>query len=77
MRKRMVTLLTLLMLMGVSSLQAQIKWGVKGGLNLAALSLKGDIVNSSNNVGFYIGPTVKLSLPLTGLSVDASALYNQ
>ncbi len=77
MRKRIATLLALMMLMSTAALKAQVKWGVKGGLNLAALSLKGDIVSSSNNVGFYIGPTVKLSLPFSGLSVDASALYNQ
>lgn len=69
-----------LMLLGVMAFtpaQAQVKFGVKGGFNLASLSLKGDFVNSSNKTGFYIGPTLKIGLPLPGLSFDASALYNQ
>ena len=56
---------------------AQVKFGVKGGLNLASFSFSGDDVNSENRTGFYIGPTVKIGLPLTGLSLDGSLLYNQ
>lgn len=58
-----------------ASVNAQIKFGVKGGFNLSSLSIKG--VDSSNKMGFYLGPTVKLSLPLTGLALDGSVLYNQ
>lgn len=56
---------------------AQVKFGVKGGLNLASFSFSGDDVNSENRTGFYIGPTMKIGLPLTGLSLDGSLLYNQ
>lgn len=77
MKKKLITMLLLLTFAATENAMAQIKWGVKGGLNMSALSLTGDVINSSNNVGFYIGPTAKLSLPLTGLSIDASALYNQ
>lgn len=76
---RRIFLMGLLLLgaMAFTPAQAQIQFGVKGGFNMANLSLKGDIVNSSNKTGFYIGPTLKIGLPLPGLSFDASALYNQ
>lgn len=77
MKRKLFATLLLLAFFAVGSTHAQIKLGVKGGFNLSALSFDGNIAKSSNNVGFYLGPTAKLSLPLTGLSLDVSALYNQ
>ena len=58
--------------------QAQVKFGLKGGLNLTNLSLSESIGNNlKSKEGFHIGPTVKIGLPVPGLSVDASALYDQ
>ncbi|MBQ9231443.1 MAG: porin family protein [Prevotella sp.] len=57
--------------------QAQVKFGLKGGLNLTALSVDGVDKNLSNKTGFYVGPTVKFTVPVVGLSFDASALYDQ
>ena len=58
--------------------QAQVKFGLKGGLNLTNLSLSESVGNNlKNKEGFHIGPTVKIGLPVPGLSVDASALYDQ
>lgn len=58
--------------------QAQVKFGLKGGLNLTNLSLGESIGNNlKSKEGFHIGPTVKIGLPVPGLSVDASALYDQ
>ena len=56
---------------------AQFKFGLKGGLNITDMSFNSDVFESSNRTGFFIGPTVKFSLPLVGLGVDASALYDQ
>lgn len=59
--------------------QAQISFGIKGGMNLTSLSFSesgaGD--NVSNKTGFFVGPTVKFTLPIIGLGIDASALYDQ
>lgn len=57
--------------------QAQFKFGLKGGLNITDMSFSSDVFESSNRTGFFIGPTIKFSLPLVGLGVDASALYDQ
>lgn len=57
--------------------QAQFKFGAKAGLNLTNMrfSESGARDAVKNKAGFFIGPTVKFSLPI-GLSFDASALYD-
>ena len=58
--------------------QAQVKFGLKGGLNLSSISASGTLSdNLKNKEGFFVGPTIKIGLPVTGLSLDASALYDQ
>ena len=58
--------------------QAQVKFGLKGGVNLTSLSTDGNIDKlMSNQTGFFVGPTVKFTVPLVGLSFDASALFDQ
>ena len=56
---------------------AQVQFGLKGGLNVTNMSLNDDILKTENRAGFFIGPTVKFTLPIVGLGVDASALYDQ
>ena len=60
--------------------QAQLlKWGVKGGLNLAELDIKG--LNAEglegNTTSFFIGPMVEATVPLLGLGIDGALLYSQ
>lgn len=57
--------------------QAQVKFGLKGGVNLNNLSTSGKVFDESNQTGFFVGPTVKFTVPLIGLSFDASALFDQ
>lgn len=56
---------------------AQLKFGIKGGLNITDMSLSNDVFETSNRTGFSIGPTIKFTLPIVGLGIDASALYDQ
>lgn len=56
---------------------AQLKFGIKGGLNITDMSLSNDVFETSNHTGFFIGPTIKFTLPIVGLGIDASALYDQ
>jgi len=60
-----------------ANVSAQVKFGLKGGLNVTSMSFSQDVVDADNRAGFFIGPTVKFSLPLTGLGIDVSALYDQ
>ena len=65
------------MFMAMPAKAQLIKWGVKGGVNLTKIDWDGGIdKNKENSAGFFIGPMVKVSLPL-GFSVDAAALYDQ
>ncbi len=59
--------------------QAQVKFGLKGGLNLTSMSFNKSSAEDAikNKAGFFIGPTVKIGLPVSGLSLDAAALYDQ
>lgn len=57
--------------------EAQIKFGLKGGLNITDMSLSKDVVKTSNQTGFFIGPTLKVKIPIVGLGLDVSALYDQ
>ena len=65
------------MLFSTSSAQAQVKFGLKGGLNVTNMSLNSEVFDADNQTGFFIGPTVKFTLPIVGLGIDASALYDQ
>lgn len=59
--------------------QAQIHFGVKGGLNLSKASLS-DIPGNfkkDNFTGFFIGPMAEFNIPIVGLGVDASLLFAQ
>ena len=57
------------------SAQAQIDFGVKGGLNLSKMSASKDALNSSNQLGFFVGPTAKFTLPVVGLGIDGTEWY--
>ena len=74
--KKFFTLVVLLATMTVAA-QAQVKFGVKGGLNLTSMKFDQSVVDKSNQAGFFIGPTVKFTLPVVGLGIDAAALYDQ
>lgn len=65
------------MLFSTSSAQAQVKFGLKGGFNVTNMSLNSEVFDADNQTGFFIGPTVKFTLPIVGLGIDASALYDQ
>ena len=65
------------MLLAATSAQAQIKFGLKGGLNVTDMSLSRKVFDADNQAGFFIGPTVKFTLPVMGLGIDAAALYDQ
>ena len=56
---------------------AQTKLGLKGGINTSEVSVNDDVWKTDNRLGFFIGPTVKFTLPIVGLGMDISALYEK
>ena len=58
--------------------QAQIKFGIKGGLNVDNINLKHAQANVSakNRTGFFAGVTADVTIPLAGLGADIAVLYD-
>lgn len=77
MKKVFTLALVALGMMAAMPSQAQIKFGVKGGLNITDMSMDSKVLDASNRTGFFIGPSVKFTLPVVGLGIDAAALYDQ
>ena len=71
------TLVAVLMFGLSVPVQAQVQFGVKGGLNVGSMSLNNDLLKASNRTGYYFGPTIKFTLPVGGIGIDAAALYDQ
>ena len=59
--------------------QAQLHFGVKGGLNLSKASFSDVKENfkKDNFTGFFIGPMAEFNIPVVGLGIDASLLFAQ
>ena len=76
--KKVLTLIVMAVAFAMPS-QAQVKFGAQAGLNITNMSFSRDAVEDAvkNKTGFFIGPTVKFTLPIVGLGIDAAALYDQ
>ena len=57
--------------------KAQVSFGIQAGLNMTNISTEDAAASVKSRTGFFVGPTVKFSLPIVGLGIDASALYDQ
>lgn len=79
MKKIISTLIVAVCLLIAAPAQAQLRWGLKVGMNLNNASVKGlkDNFKAENRAGFFVGPMLDISIPLGGLGVDASLLYSQ
>lgn len=76
--KKTFALLSLLMaLMMAVPAQAQVRWGLSGGVSLNNVNLdNAPGIVSRNYTGWYVGPTLEVGLGKLPLKVDASALYH-
>lgn len=78
--KKILTLIVVAVAFAMPS-QAQIKFGIQAGLNMTNISVKeaasDPVAAIKSKTGFFIGPTIKFTLPIVGLGIDAAALYDQ
>jgi opacity protein-like surface antigen len=74
--KKVITLVVLIAALSLTAQAQGLKFGVKGGLNISKMSFSKDVVSSDNKTGFFVGPSLKLSLP-AGFSADIAALYDE
>ena len=75
--KKLVVMLMMALLM-VSPANAQVRLGIKGGMNLSKLTFDKDVVSSENRAGFFVGPIFYVDLPfLPGFGFDLAAIYDR
>lgn len=77
MKKSISILCVVIALAMAMPLQAQIKLGVKGGLNLAKADFDKSDFKTDNFTGFFIGPMVDITVPVIGIGVDGALLFSQ
>ncbi len=78
MKKKIITFLCAMAFLAVAiPAQAQLRFGVKGGLNITSVHFDSDLLKSDNVTGFHIGPMIEATMPLLGFGFDAALLYSQ
>ena len=77
MKKILCSGMIVFMMLLSTNTNAQVAFGIKGGVDVTSIKLGHEVMTPSNKVGFFIGPTVKCTLPVVGLGFDASLLYEQ
>lgn len=75
--KKILAVFVVAALMTALPARAQLQFGFKGGLNVTEMSFDEKVFDSSNRLGYFIGPTVKFALPVTGIGIDISGLYEK
>ncbi|MCC8153369.1 MAG: PorT family protein [Tannerellaceae bacterium] len=58
---------------------AQIRFGVKGGVNISKIHFSGDeyLNDIKSSTGFQVGPMMEIGVPYTGFGIEAALLYSQ
>lgn len=77
MKKMISVLMVAVCLMMAAPAQAQLHFGVKGGLNISKLSFSKDALKGDNKTGFFVGPMAEFTVPIIGVGADIAALYSQ
>ena len=73
--KKITIILAVFSLMFISSVHANIRLGVKAGVNLANASFNTESIHTSNFTGFQAGPILECTF--AGIGLDAAVLYSQ
>ncbi|MBP3213369.1 MAG: PorT family protein [Bacteroidaceae bacterium] len=79
MRKNILTLTVLVAALTFAlPSQAQIKFGIKAGMNINHVSLKNlpSNIDGKNRNGFFAGVTAEYTMPIIGIGADISLLYD-
>lgn len=57
--------------------EAQLKFGIKGGVNISSVHFDSKVLDADNVTGFQIGPMIETGIPVLGIGLDAAILYSQ
>ena len=77
MKKVTGLVLVILMVFIAVPAKSQLKFGIKGGVNISSVHMSSDILKADNVTGFQIGPMIETTIPLIGIGLDAAILYSQ
>ena len=75
--KKIFTLVVLLSAMTLTTQAQGVSFGVKGGIDVTDMSFSEKVFDTSNRLGWFIGPSLQIDLPVPGLGVDIAGLYDQ
>ncbi len=75
--KRLFMLLAVLFLIVLPTRGQGLSLGLKGGANLTDLNLSSDLLDAKYRCGWFFGPSLRISLPITLVGFDVSAFYEQ
>jgi long-subunit fatty acid transport protein len=73
--KKISIILAVFSFVFISSVQANLRFGAKAGVNLANASFNTETLQTSNFTGFQAGPILEFTL--VGIGIDAALLYSQ
>ena len=63
-----LVMVALLALMALPA-NAQLKFGIKGGVNISSVHFNSDVLKADNVTGFQVGPMIETTLPLVGVGI--------
>lgn len=75
-----IILAALMMIISAGVAQAELRFGIKAGLNLNSLSfgkVENLVTEKDNRCGFTGGVTVDYTVPIIGIGVDGSVMYTR
>lgn len=76
MRKLVLAIAILLSATASMAEEKILNWGIEAGMNFNTLRFDKDMFESSNRLGFFVGPKIKVNSPLLGFGADAALLYS-
>ena len=75
--KKLLTLVVLLSAMTLTARAQGVHFGVKGGIDVTDMSFSEKVFNTSNRLGWFIGPSLQIEFPMSGFGIDIAGLYDQ
>ena len=76
MKKIISVFMVAVCLMMAAPAQAQLHFGVKGGLNISKLSFSKDAFKGDNKTGFFVVHISVFTIHIIGIGADVAALYS-
>ena len=77
MKKIFTTIVLMASMLVAIPVKAGINFGIKGGYNITNFSFSEDVIAKDNQQGFFIGPSLKIGIPVLPIGFEIAALYDQ